>query len=126
MAREVGIDIQIDALYKDEIAQRVQNRDYDLVIATTFINDIPDVEFLREFIDINDATSQAFDQVRNSSVEDLSKNIQNLEYVLSDEVACIGLYARNINMVYQKYLYFTDINYMNIFSNLSQIGKIAN
>ena len=48
------------------------------------------------------------------------------EYVLSDEVACIGLYARNINMVYQKYLYFTDINYMNIFSNLSQIGKIAN
>ena len=77
-------------------------------------------------MDINNATTQAFEQVKNSSVEDLAKNIQNLEYVLSDEVACIGLYARNINMVYQKYLYFTDINYMNIFSNLSQIGKIAN
>lgn len=126
MAREVGIDIQIEALYKDEIAQRVQNRDYDLVIATTFVNDIPDIEFLREYVDINNATTQAFEQVKNSSVEDLAKNIQNLEYVLSDEVACIGLYARNINMVYQKYLYFTDINYMNIFSNLSQIGKIAN
>ena len=126
MAREVGIDIQIEALYKDEIAPRVQNRDYDLVIATTFVNDIPDIEFLREYVDINNATTQAFEQVKNSSVEDLAKNIQNLEYVLSDEVACIGLYARNINMVYQKYLYFTDINYMNIFSNLSQIGKIAN
>ena len=126
MAREVGIDIQIEALSKDEITQKVQSRDYDLVIATTFVNDIPDIEYLREYVDINDATTQAFEQVKNSSVEDLAKNIQNLEYVLSDEVACIGLYARNINMVYQKYLYFTDINYMNIFSNLSQIGKIAN
>ena len=126
MAREVGIYIEIEALSKDEVIQKVQNRDYDLVLANIYINDIPDVEFLRDYIDINNETTQAFEQVRNSSVEDLTKNIQNLEYVLSDEVACIGLYARNINMVYQKYLYFTDINYMNIFSNLSQIGKIAN
>lgn len=126
MAREVGINIQIEALPKDEVAQKVANRDYDIVLVTTYINDIPDVEFLRDYIDINQATTQAFEQVKNSSVEDLAINIQNLEYVLSDEVACIGLYARNINMVYQKYLYFTDINYMTIFSNLSQIGKIAN
>ena len=48
------------------------------------------------------------------------------EGTMIEKDTCIGLYARNINMVYQKYLYFTDINYMNIFSNLSQIGKIAN
>lgn len=126
MAREVGIYIEIEALSKEEVIQKVQNRDFDLVLASIYINDIPDVEFLRDYIDINNNTTQAFEQVRNSSVEDITKNIQNLEYVLSDEVACIGLYARNINMVYQKYLYFTDINYMNIFSNLSQIGKIAN
>ena len=126
MAREVGIYIEIEALSKEEVIQKVQNRDFDLVLASIYINDIPDVEFLRDYIDINNNTTQAFEQVRDSSVEDITKNIQNLEYVLSDEVACIGLYARNINMVYQKYLYFTDINYMNIFSNLSQIGKIAN
>ena len=126
MARKVGIYIEIEALSKEEVIQKVQNRDFDLVLASIYINDIPDVEFLRDYIDINNNTTQAFEQVRNSSVEDITKNIQNLEYVLSDEVACIGLYARNINMVYQKYLYFTDINYMNIFSNLSQIGKIAN
>ena len=54
------------------------------------------------------------------------KNIQNLEFVLSDEVACIGIYARNINLVYQKYIYgFNDINYMSIFNNINNIGKKA-
>ena len=82
------------------------------------------MEFLKDYLNINDATNQAFLQVENSSVEQLPTNIQNLEYVLSDEVACIGIYARNINLVYQKYIYgFNDINYMSIFNNINNIGK---
>ena len=47
--------------------------------------------------------------------------------MLSDEVACIGIYARNINLVYQKYIYgFNDINYMSIFNDINNIGKIIN
>lgn len=125
MALNAGIDIQIDAVSKSEVSKKVKEKDYDLVLATVYLDETPNVEFLRDYIDINDSTTQAFTQVEESSIEDMEKNIQNLEFVLSDEVACIGIYARNINLVYQKGIYgFDNINYMNIFSNLDNIGKI--
>lgn len=126
MAYNAGINIEIIALTSEEIQQRVDSLDYDIVLATIYLNETPDIRFLRNYLDINDATAQAFTQVEQSSIENLPQNIQNLEYVLSDEVACIGIYARNINLVYQKYIYgFDELNYMSIFSNLNNIGKIA-
>ena len=60
----------------------------------------------------------------SSDLEQLDKNVQNLQFVLSEQVACIGIYARNINLVYQKYIYgFDNINYMTIFNNIDNIGK---
>ena len=126
MAYNAGINIEIIALTSEEIQQRVDSLDYDIVLATIYLNETPDIRFLRNYLDINDATAQAFTQVEQSSIENLPQNIQNLEYVLSDEVACIGIYARNINLVYQKYIYgFDELKYMSIFSNLNNIGKIA-
>ena len=126
MAYNAGINIEIIALTSEEIQQRVDSLDYDIVLATIYLNETPDIRFLRNYLDINDATAQAFTQVEQSSIENLPQNIQNLEYVLSDEVACIGIYARNINLVYQKYIYgFDELNYMSIFNNLNNIGKIA-
>lgn len=125
MAQNVGINIEIETLSQENITQRVESGDYDIVLASVYLNETPDISFLKEYLDINDETAQAFLQVENSSAEDISKNIQNLEYVLSNEVACIGIYARNINLVYQKYISgFDNINYMRIFNNLNNIGKI--
>ena len=119
MAYNSGINIVIEALSNEEITKRVESSDYDIVLATVYLNETPNIEFLRNYLDINDSTFQAFLQVEQSSVEDLTKNIQNLEYVLSDEVACIGMYARNINLVYQKEIYgFSNLNYMSIFSDI--------
>lgn len=126
MAYNSGINIVIEALSNEEITKRVESSDYDIVLATVYLNETPNIEFLRNYLDINDSTFQAFLQVEQSSVEDLTKNIQNLEYVLSDEVACIGMYARNINLVYQKEIYgFSNLNYMSIFSDIINIGKIV-
>ena len=125
MAQNAGINIDVQALSQAEVQARVEAKDYDIVLATIYLNETPNIDFLRDYLDINETTSQAFKQVEESSVEDLSSNVQNLEYVLSDEVACIGIYARNINLVYQKYIYgFENLNYMSIFSNLDKIGKI--
>ena len=126
MALNVGIDIQIESLPSDVIQQRIDSGDYDLVLATVYLNETPDIRFLRNYLDINDTTTQAFAQVENSNSQDLEKNVQNLLYVLSDQVSCIGIYARNINLVYQKDIYgFNDLNYMNIFTNINEIGKLA-
>ena len=125
MAQNAGINIDVQALSQAEVQARVEAKDYDIVLATIYLNETPNIDFLRDYLDINETTAQAFKQVQESTVEDLSSNVQNLEYVLSDEVACIGIYARNINLVYQKYIYgFENLNYMSIFSNLDKIGKI--
>lgn len=124
MAYNAGINIEIEALNSQEISNRISDSNYDIVLATVYLNENPNVDFLKDYLNINDETNQAFNQVEQSSVEDIAKNIQNLEFVLSDEVACIGIYARNINLVYQKYIYgFNDINYMSIFKDINNIGK---
>ena len=125
MAKNVGINIEIETLSQEVISQRVEAGDYDIVLASVYLNETPNINFLKSYLNINDETNQAFLQVENSSAEKLPQNIQNLEYVLSNEVACIGIYARNINLVYQKYILgFDNINYMKIFDNINNIGKI--
>ncbi len=125
MAKNVGINIEIETLSQEVISQRVEAGDYDIVLASVYLNETPNINFLKSYLNINDETNQAFLQVENSSAENLPQNIQNLEYVLSNEVACIGIYARNINLVYQKYILgFDNINYMKIFDNINNIGKI--
>lgn len=125
MAQNVGINIEIETLSQEVISQRVEAGDYDIVLASVYLNETPNINFLKSYLNINDETNQAFLQVENSSAENLPQNIQNLEYVLSNEVACIGIYARNINLVYQKYILgFDNINYMKIFDNINNMGKI--
>ena len=125
MAQNVGINIEIETLSQENISQKVESGDYDIVLASVYLNETPNISFLKNYLNINEETDQAFLQVENSSAEDLPQNIQNLEYVLSNEVACIGIYARNINLVYQKYISgFDNINYMKIFYNINNIGKL--
>ena len=125
MAQNVGINIEIETLSQENISQKVESGDYDIVLASVYLNETPNISFLKNYLNINEETDQAFLQVENSNAEDLPQNIQNLEYVLSNEVACIGIYARNINLVYQKYISgFDNINYMKIFDNINNIGKI--
>lgn len=125
MAQNVGINIEIETLSQENISQKVESGDYDIVLASVYLNETPNISFLKNYLNINEETDQAFLQVENSNAQDLPQNIQNLEYVLSNEVACIGIYARNINLVYQKYISgFDNINYMKIFDNINNIGKL--
>ena len=125
MAQNVGINIEIETLSQENISQKVESGDYDIVLASVYLNETTNISFVKNYLNINEETDQAFLQVENSNAEDLPQNIQNLEYVLSNEVACIGIYARNINLVYQKYISgFDNINYMKIFYNINNIGKL--
>ena len=53
------------------------------------------------------------------------KIVNNLKDVLSQEVACIGILAKNTNVVYQKYITgFDNISYFKVFENINNTGKI--
>ena len=126
MAQNIGIKINVNILKEKEFNDKMENKDYDIIIADVFVNQYPDIEFLKEYVNINDVTNNAFSKVYESnSVEELTSSISSLEETLSSEVACIGILARNSNLVYQKYISgFEYTNYLKLFTDLENIGKI--
>ncbi len=125
MCYKSGVLINIQSLSQDEISNKVQNKDYDIVLADVLIDNIPDTLYLQEYLNINEETNNALLQVSSSNIENLQTNIENLQNVLSEEVACIGILARNINVVYQKDITgFDNIRYFNIFENIENVGKL--
>lgn len=125
MCYKSGININIQSLSQEDISNKVQNGEYDIVLADVLIDNIPDITYLEKYFNINEEVNNAIVQVNNSNIENLPSNIENLQNVLSDEVACIGIIARNINVVYQKDITgFDNIRYFNIFENIENIGKL--
>lgn len=125
MAENVGIRINIKKAKDNQLTELIKNKSYDIILADVYVNDKPDITYLEEYININDKVNSALNIVKQSSIEDLPKNIATLQDVISDEIACIGILARNTNVVYQKNINgFEDINYMKVFYNLENIGKI--
>lgn len=125
MCYKSGVLINVNAISKMEVEEKIVAKDYDIVLADVLIDDYPDISYLQEYININDEVNNAILQVNNSSLENLPQNIQNLQNVMSDEVVCIGVFARNINVVFQKDISgINSVRYFNIFEDIEKMGKI--
>ena len=126
MAEKIGIKINLQILPKAEYDVKVQNKEYDIILASVFVNEIPDISYLKDYINVNETVLTSLDKVNlSSNAEELAKNINELQNVLSQEVACIGISARNTSVVYQKYITgFDYMNYFKVFTNLNNIGRI--
>lgn len=120
-----GIKLNILSGNENYINSLKNNSNYDIILTTVYINDSPDITFLEEYINLNEKTNEAFEHVKKSNTYDIASNIQNLQNVLSEEVACIGILARNANVVYQKNIVMQNenIGYMKVFENIESIGK---
>ena len=124
MALANGIDINVCKLSENKINEAINNNDYDIILATVNMNQNPSINYLNNFLDINDTVQNAMNSVKVSDIKNISANIQNLQNVLSEECACIGILARDTNVIYQKGIDgFETISYMNIFKNIESIGK---
>lgn len=124
MASQIGIQINVEKLSSQELQNRVQTSNYDLILTTVNINENPSIDYLNNYLDIDDTVDSAIKSLQVSNVENLAANIQNLENTLSSEVACIGILAKDTNIVYQKNITgFEDIGYFSLFKNIEKIGK---
>lgn len=124
MAAKTGIKINVEKLSPKDLNNKVESGDYDIVIASVNMNENPNIDYISNYLDINDKIKNVIDSVNVSNVENLSANIKNLQNVLSDQVACIGILAKDTNVIYQKQISgFEDICYMNIFKNIEKIEK---
>lgn len=125
MAESNGIRININRQKEAGLSEHINNKYYDIILADVYINNNPNISFIQDYININDEINSAINIINSSSVEDLPKNIATLQNLLSSEVACIGIMARNTSVVYQKNINgFSDIGYMKLFDNIDKIGKI--
>ena len=127
MAQNIGIKININVVNKIEFETKILNKEYDIILADVYINQYPDIEYLKEYVNITEEINSAFNNIYTSNnVEEIQNNIVILQEKLSSEVACIGILARNADIVYQKYITgFEYINYFKLFSNFINIGKIV-
>lgn len=124
MVEQTGIKINIIALPEAGVKDRINAGDYDIVLADVYINDYPDISYLEKYINLNSDINNAIEQVNTSDYNIVDKNMQNLQSILSSEVACIGIMARTTNVVYQKDISgFENTGYMRVF-DLEKIGQI--
>ncbi len=128
MLKSNGITLNIISLDKNAITQRVNSGDYDLVLADVYINDIPDIAMLYSYININDNVNSKIEKINSvTTTDELQKAVDDLQVTISNEIACIGIMARNTNIVYQKNIIgFDNTMYMNLFKDFENIGKSNN
>lgn len=125
MIEENGIKVNINAKSGDEFNNSLKKGEYDLVLADVYINNIPDISFIEKYLSIGDIATSAINIVKNSTIDELPKNIRSLKEIISNEVVCIGIYATNTNVVCQSNLTgFSNVGYLNIFNKFEKIGKV--
>jgi len=118
--KRVGIEINIVTMNEANLKKTLNQGDYDLVLADLYINENPDLSYIKEYININEKTNKAFLNIASSTnTNELVENVKALNIVLSDEVVCIGIHANTSYVVSKKDVTMLDeIRYMNIFSKL--------
>lgn len=125
MAEQNGIKINVISKKGNELTEAINSKSYDILLATVNIGKVPDISFISEYLNVSDTINNAINMISSGNVEDIQTNIENLEDILSSEVACIGIMAKTSNIVYQKNINgFSKIGYMNIFNEFEKIGKI--
>lgn len=123
---KIGANITVIPLSSEDMVNVINSgQGYDILLADVNIGYSPDISFLYQFININDNISKAIDELNFCSLQNISTNIMKLQDAISSQMACIGIMARNTNIVYQKYISgIGDISYMKIFDNFENIGRL--
>lgn len=123
MVEKIGIRINIEKYSKVKIEEKINAKDYDFVLADVNLSENPNTSFLEKHIALEDRLKQLAVILKDSN-ENVG-NIKEVQEIFTSEVLAIGIYAKNINVVYQKYIGGFDekLTYMNIFSDFRKIGK---
>lgn len=125
MLKTNGIVINVISVDKATVESRVSSNNYDLVLADIYINDNPDISMIYNYINLNDNINNKIEKINSStSSDDLQKAVDDFKITISDEIACIGIMAKNTNVVYQKNIVgFDNTMYMKLFNDFLNINK---
>ena len=115
----IGIKVNVEKLTESNMESRIKKGTYDLILASVDLNNTPDISFVSSNLFITDNVKQAIENINNSSIQDLNKNITELRTTLSEDVSAIGIYSDVSYLVYSKDIIGIDeISYMNLFEGI--------
>lgn len=115
----IGIKVNVEKLTESKLQSRIQKGTYDLILASVHLNNTPDISFVSNNLFMTDATNQVVENLNNSTIQDLNKNIISLQNALSEDVSAIGMYSDVSYLVYSKDIIgINEINYMNLFKGI--------
>ena len=115
----IGIKVNLEQLTEKKLQSRIQKNDYDLVVASVNLNKNPDINFVSNNLFITNQMEQAIKNIENSTIQELSKNINNIQKIMSEEIATIGIYSDVSYLVYSKDIIgLKNVSYMNLFKGI--------
>jgi len=113
---KAGINLNVAKLSETEINERISNGNYDLLLASVYINENPNINHLKNNITISDEINKQIDLIKSDSLENLLNNIEKMKTILSDEIGIYGIYSKQTYVIYKKGInIFKNINYINLF-----------
>ena len=118
------IPVEIIRVPTNQISEFLKSDKYDIVLAKVLLNNVPDISKIYDYINIDEKTNELINNIKNSNTLTIAGSINILKEYISAHVLCIGLYAKNVDVITQKNIKgFENIQFMNIFSALESINK---
>ena len=103
----IGINVNVEKLSKTKLSSAIEKEDYDLVLANVNLNSKPDISFLKDKLIMPD------------NIESIQENLSNLQNSMSDNISCIGIFARTNYLIYSKDIIGIDsIDYKYVLKDL--------
>lgn len=114
---KVGVNVNVNKLTEKEIEKRKTAGTYDILLASVYINESPNISYLYNNLPMSEEIESAINQINSNDIASLAQNIQKLKTAMSDNVSIYGIYSKDNYVIYKKGLsLFKNINYMNLFS----------
>lgn len=118
------IPVEIIKVPNSQISEYLKGDKYDFVLAKVSLNNVPDISKIYNYINIDEKTNELINNIKNSNTLTIAGSINDLKEYISSHVLCIGIYAKNVDVITQKNIKgFENIQFMNIFSALESISK---
>lgn len=121
--QKIGITVNIQKLSKKDIEKKINNKDYDLLLADITLNINPNISFLNNYLYVTEKGEEIKQKIKSNVDESIiNEYIENL----SNEYSFLGIKADNIYAIYNKDISaISNIKYMNIFGDLMEEKEIA-
>ncbi len=114
---KVGVNVTINKASEKQILNIKSTNDYDMLLASIYINENPNINYLKDSLIISSDINDKMRMIKDSEYNGINQHISDLKTTLSDNISMYGIYSKSNYVVCRKNLeVFKNINYMNLFS----------